>query len=75
MAAGTWWCTRARQWRGLPCGDAYPHHRRDRRQCQRFLPRYNMDFVGDVVVIDNGLGMVVKVLEVGRMPTGLTVAP
>lgn len=40
-----------------------------------FIPRYNLQYVGNVVVIDNVLAEVVKVLEVGRMPTGLGVTP
>ena len=40
----------------------------------RFVPRYTTGNVGNVVVIDNALGMIVKVLEVGRMPTGLSVS-
>lgn len=42
---------------------------------QRFIPRYTTDNVGNVVVIDNVLADIVKVLEVGRMPTGLSVSP
>jgi YVTN family beta-propeller protein len=40
-----------------------------------FVPRYNLNYVGNVVVIDNVLGEIVKVLEVGKMPTGLSVSP
>lgn len=39
----------------------------------RFLPRYATDFIGNVCVIDKDLNQVVKVLEVGKMPTGLSV--
>lgn len=40
-----------------------------------FIPRYNLAWVGNVVVIDNVLAEIVKVLEVGKMPTGLSVSP
>jgi YVTN family beta-propeller protein len=40
-----------------------------------FVPRYNLAWVGNVVVIDNVLAEIVKVLEVGKMPTGLSVSP
>lgn len=40
-----------------------------------FVPRYNINFVGNVVVIDNLLAGIVRVLEVGKMPTGLSVSP
>ena len=39
---------------------------------QHFIPRYATDFVGNVCVIDRNLNLVVKVLEVGKMPTGLS---
>lgn len=39
-----------------------------------FVPRYNTEYVGNVSVIDLTLNQVVKVLEVGKMPTGLTIA-
>lgn len=39
----------------------------------RFIPRYNPDYVGNVCVIDNLTNQIVKVLEVGKMPTGLAV--
>jgi YVTN family beta-propeller protein len=42
---------------------------------QRFVPRYNPGNVGNIIVIDNVLADIVKVLEVGRMPTGLSVSP
>ncbi len=38
-----------------------------------FIPRYNPDYVGNVCVIDNLTNRIVKVLEVGYMPTGLAV--
>lgn len=38
-----------------------------------FVPRYNVEYVGNVCVIDNLLNRVIKVLEVGIMPTGLSV--
>jgi len=38
-----------------------------------YTPRYNMDWVGNVSVIDHVSGQVVKVIEVGEMPTGLSV--
>lgn len=37
-----------------------------------YVPRYNMDFVGNVSVIDHNSGQLVKVIEVGEMPTGMT---
>jgi YVTN family beta-propeller protein len=40
-----------------------------------FIPRYNLNYVGNVVVIDNVLAEIVKVLDVGKMPTGLSVSP
>ncbi|HEV8538048.1 MAG TPA: YncE family protein [Bacteroidota bacterium] len=40
----------------------------------RFTPRYNTDYVGNVCVIDGATNQIVKVLEVGKMPTGLSVA-
>lgn len=40
----------------------------------RFIPRYTLEYVGNIAVIDNVTGQVVKVLEVGKMPTGLAVA-
>jgi YVTN family beta-propeller protein len=40
----------------------------------RFIPRYNAEYVGNVCVIDNLTNQIVKVLEVGKMPTGLGVA-
>jgi YVTN family beta-propeller protein len=40
-----------------------------------YIPRYNTDYIGNVCVIDNALNQVIKVLEVGRMPTGLSVQP
>ena len=40
-----------------------------------FIPRYNLNYIGNVVVIDNVLAEIVKVLEVGKMPTGLSVSP
>ena len=40
-----------------------------------FVPRYNLSYVGNVVVIDNVLAEIVKVLDVGKMPTGLSVSP
>jgi YVTN family beta-propeller protein len=39
----------------------------------RFIPRYNTEYVGNVCVIDNLTNQIVKVLEVGKMPTGLAV--
>lgn len=39
-----------------------------------FTPRYSVDYVGNVCVIDQTLNMIVKVLEVGKVPTGLSVA-
>jgi len=41
---------------------------------QTFIPRYSIDYNGNVCVIDQTLNMIVKVLEVGKMPTGLSVA-
>lgn len=41
---------------------------------QGFIPRYTMDFVGNVCVIDRSRNEVIKVLEVGRMPTGISVS-
>jgi YVTN family beta-propeller protein len=38
-----------------------------------YVPRYNTDYVGNVCVIDHATGQIVKVLEVGKMPTGLAV--
>jgi YVTN family beta-propeller protein len=38
-----------------------------------YLPRYLSDYVGNVCVIDNALAQVVKVIEVGKIPTGLSV--
>lgn len=40
---------------------------------RRFLPRYTQDNIGNVCVIDKNLNQIVKVLEVGEMPTGLAV--
>ncbi|HLB01365.1 MAG TPA: YncE family protein [Bacteroidota bacterium] len=40
-----------------------------------FIPRYNPNYAGNVVVIDNVLAEIVRVLEVGKMPTGLSVSP
>ncbi|MBI4547592.1 MAG: beta-propeller fold lactonase family protein [Ignavibacteriae bacterium] len=40
-----------------------------------FVPRYNLQFVGNVCIIDNTLNQVIKVLEVGEMPTGLSISP
>jgi YVTN family beta-propeller protein len=40
-----------------------------------YIPRYNIDYIGNVCVIDNVLNQVIKVLEVGKMPTGLSVKP
>lgn len=40
----------------------------------RFIPRYNADYVGNVCVIDAATNQIAKVLEVGKMPTGLSVA-
>ena len=40
---------------------------------RHFIPRYTLDNVGNVCVIDSKLNLVVKVLEVGKMPTGLSV--
>ncbi|HEX9657514.1 MAG TPA: beta-propeller fold lactonase family protein [Bacteroidota bacterium] len=39
-----------------------------------YVPRYSMEFVGNVTIIDNTTSQIVKVLEVGKMPTGLSVA-
>lgn len=39
----------------------------------RYVPRYNMEYVGNVCIIDHATGQIVKVLEVGKMPTGLAV--
>lgn len=39
-----------------------------------YTPRYATEFVGNVCVIDNVLGQVVKTLDVGLMPTGLSVS-
>lgn len=36
-----------------------------------YVPRYNMEYVGNVCIIDHATGQIVKVLEVGKMPTGL----
>ncbi|MEK9139361.1 MAG: beta-propeller fold lactonase family protein, partial [Bacteroidota bacterium] len=38
-----------------------------------YTPRYNTEWVGNVCVIDHVSGQVVKVIEVGEMPTGLSV--
>ena len=38
-----------------------------------FLPRYNMEYVGNISVIDNLTNQIIKVLEVGEMPTGIFV--
>jgi YVTN family beta-propeller protein len=38
-----------------------------------YLPRYANDNIGNVCVIDAVLNQVIKVLEVGKMPTGLCV--
>lgn len=38
-----------------------------------FTPRYAMEFVGNVAVIDNVTLQIVKTLEVGRMPTGISI--
>lgn len=40
----------------------------------QYVPRYNPEFVGNIAVIDHVSGQMVKVVEVGRMPTGLAVA-
>jgi len=40
---------------------------------RRFVPRYAESNVGNVCVIDTKLNLIVKVLEVGMMPTGLSV--
>ena len=40
----------------------------------RYVPRYNMEFVGNICVIDHLTDQVVKVIEVGEMPTGLSVS-
>jgi len=39
-----------------------------------FVPRYTMENVGNVCVIDQTLNQIVKVIEVGKLPTGLSVA-
>ncbi|MBM2840744.1 MAG: PSCyt1 protein [Bacteroidetes bacterium] len=39
----------------------------------RYVPRYAMEYVGNVCVIDHVTGQVVKVIEVGEMPTGLSI--
>ncbi len=39
-----------------------------------YVPRYANDNIGNVCIIDATLNQVVKVLEVGKMPTGLCVA-
>jgi YVTN family beta-propeller protein len=39
-----------------------------------YIPRYNTEFVGNVSVIDHVSGQIVKVVEVGKMPTGLAVS-
>jgi YVTN family beta-propeller protein len=38
-----------------------------------FIPRYSTDYVGNVCVIDQTLNQIIKVLEVGKVPTGLSV--
>ncbi len=38
-----------------------------------YVPRYNMEYVGNVCIIDHSTGQIVKVMEVGKMPTGLAV--
>lgn len=40
----------------------------------RFLPRYNLDFTGNVTVIDRNLNSIVKVIEVGKLPTGISIS-
>lgn len=39
-----------------------------------YIPRYNTEYVGNVCAIDHLTGQVVKVIEVGKMPTGLSVS-
>ncbi|MBM4165315.1 MAG: hypothetical protein FJ218_00055 [Ignavibacteria bacterium] len=39
----------------------------------RYLPRYLSEYVGNVCIIDNALAQVVKVIEVGKIPTGISV--
>ncbi len=38
-----------------------------------YVPRYSMEYVGNVCIIDHMTGQIAKVLEVGKMPTGLAV--
>ena len=38
-----------------------------------FLPRYRVEYVGNISVIDNLTNLVIKVLEVGEMPTGISI--
>lgn len=42
---------------------------------QQFQPRYNREYVGNVCVIDKFSNQIIKVLEVGKLPTGLSVGP
>jgi YVTN family beta-propeller protein len=39
----------------------------------RYVPRYHMEYVGTISVIDNLTNEVLKVLEVGEMPAGITI--
>ncbi|TAK67789.1 MAG: hypothetical protein EPO24_00045 [Bacteroidetes bacterium] len=39
-----------------------------------YVPRYSIDNIGNVCVIDASLNQIIKVLEVGKMPTGLCVS-
>ena len=41
---------------------------------QAYIPRYNIDYSGNVCVIDQFSNQVFKVLEVGKMPTGISIA-
>ena len=38
-----------------------------------YVPRYNTAYVGNVCVIDHATGQVAKIIEVGQMPTGLSI--
>ncbi len=39
-----------------------------------YVPAYTLESVGNVVIIDHVTSQIIKVLDVGRMPTGLSIA-
>lgn len=68
-----------------PTALAYPHGvdiSRDGRYVfvsnenvsHNYSPRYNLEYVGNISVIDHVSGQITKVIDVGKMPTGLAVS-